>query len=316
MPPPPPQPPADLPRLPRREPAGHKGSYGSVAIVGGCARTGTRMIGAPALAAHAALRAGAGLAKLITPAPIMNAAIAICPSATGIPVPVDPAGGMLAHEVSRIIDEQAADAGCLVVGPGLGGGEGASRAALRAAQHDDVPVVLDADAINRLAEIPELHRDFRAAAVLTPHPGEFRRLAESLNLDADPIHPGTRPTAAQDLAQRLGCVVVLKGHHSVVSDGLRTWINTTGGPALATAGTGDVLSGIIAGLIAQFVAPALHPGVTRAGKPLDLYEAARIGVWAHGLAGERWAAQHGAEAGLLASEVADLIPEILELIRA
>jgi NAD(P)H-hydrate epimerase len=194
---------------------------------------------------------------------------------------------------------------------------GASRAALRAAQLDDVPVVIDADAINRLAEIPELHRDFRAAAVLTPHPGEFRRLADSLNIDADPTHPGTRPTAAQDLAQRLGCVVILKGQHSVVSDGLRTWINTTGTPALATAGTGDVLSGIVAGLIAQFVAPMLHPKLPRPkNKPLDLYDAARVAVWAHGLAGERWTAQHGAEAGLLAHEVADVIPEILESLRA
>jgi ADP-dependent NAD(P)H-hydrate dehydratase len=305
-----------LPPLPPRPASGHKGTFGTVVIVGGCSRQGKRMVGAPALVALGALRAGAGLARIIAPAPIMNAAISICPSATGIPVPVEGDGGMAAHEVSRLIDEQAASAQCLVVGPGLGDGPGAERAALRAAQHGDIPVVIDADAINRLAEVPELHRDFRAAAILTPHPGEYRRLAESLSIDADPTHAKTRPSAAQELAQRLGCIVVLKGEGTVVSDGQRTWLNPSGGPMLATAGTGDVLAGVIAGLIAQFVAPAPHPKLPRPpGRPLDLFDAARLAVHAHGLAGERWSQARHAEAGLLATELADLIPESLQSLR-
>jgi ADP-dependent NAD(P)H-hydrate dehydratase len=308
---------SDLPRLPRRDPKGHKGTYGTVLVIGGSCRTGQRMLGAPALAATGAFRAGAGLVKLVTPEPIIDGAITICPSATGIPVPVDGDGGMLAHEVARVIDENLDGVQCIVVGPGLGAGHGAQAAALRCVQQDHTPVVVDADAINQLAEIPELWRDFRAGAILTPHPGEYRRLAESLKIDADPLERATRPNAAAEMAQRLGCVVVLKGSGTVVSDGQRTWVNTSGGPMLATAGTGDVLSGVIAGLVAQFVQfvwPAGRPRPPQ--KPLDLFDAARIGVYAHGLAGERWAAAHHAGAGLVAGEVAELIPAVLEELSA
>jgi ADP-dependent NAD(P)H-hydrate dehydratase len=309
----------DLPRLPARDPMGHKGTFGTVLVIGGCCTRGgggRRMIGAPALAAIGALRAGAGLVKLVMPEPILDAGICICPSATGVPVPVDADGAMLAHEAARVIDEQSAGSQCIVVGPGLGDGEGARAAALRCVQQEEAPVVVDADGLNLLAEIPELWRDFRAAAILTPHPGEYRRLAEALAIDADPVERATRPDAAAQLAQRLGSVVVLKGAGTVVSDGQRTWINTSGGPMLATGGTGDVLAGVIAGLVAQHVAFGLP--VTRGGrdarppqKPLDLFDAARIGVYAHGLAGERWTQRHGTDAGLLAAEVAELVAEVL-----
>src|SRR5262249_28551276 len=154
--------------------------------------------------------------------------------------------------------------------PGLGSGEGVKAASLRAVQREEIPVVVDADAINALADVPELVRDFRAAAVLTPHPGEYRRLAGSLGIRIDPVKPETRSDAAASLAQRLGCVVVLKGHQTVVSDGQRTWVNDTGGPELATAGTGDVLSGVIAGLAAQFVAVTHTPMPRPPDRPLDL----------------------------------------------
>jgi NAD(P)H-hydrate epimerase len=116
---------------------------------------------------------------------------------------------------------------------------------------------------------------------------------------------------------------VLKGSGTIVSDGLRTWTCPSGHPALGTAGTGDVLSGVIAGLIAQFCptpqmmlmrgkAPAMPADPLR---PLDLYDAARVAVWAHGAAGERWARSHSASGGLLAMEVAEAVPAILELLR-
>ena len=103
-----------------------------------------------------------------------------------------------------------------------------------------------------LAATPDVQADFRGAAVLTPHPGEYRRLASSLGLDTDAVSPEARPAAAEALARRLGCVVTLKGAATIVSDGLQTVVNDTGNAALATAGSGDVLTGVIAGLAAQF----------------------------------------------------------------
>lgn len=293
-----------LPPLPGRDPRGHKGTFGTVAVVGGCTHEDARMIGAVALAATGALRAGCGLARVIAPAPILSIVVGLCPSATGVPLPVDEGGRVQPHEAAAAIDLQAGTASVLVVGPGMGQGEGPRAAALRAVQQENVPAVIDADAINNLADVPELSRDFRAAAVLTPHPGEYRRLAESLRLEHDAVQDATRPDAAAAMAQRLGCIVVLKGSRTVVSDGQRTWVNLTGSAVLATAGTGDVLSGVIAGLAAQFVP-----------KKLDLYDAVRLAVAAHGLAADAWVARHGASAGLLAMELAAEIPAALESLR-
>lgn len=303
-----------LPPLPARDPRGHKGTFGAVVVVGGCAgasaggASGRLMIGAPALAATAALRSGCGLAKMVVPAPIAAAAITLCPSATGVPVAVDPAGELIASEAAAVMDEQFAAADAIVVGPGMGSGESVRSVALRCVQQEECPVIVDADAINALAEVPELWRDFKAAAVLTPHPGEYRRLAEKLNIRADPTEPKERGRAAELLAQRLGCIVALKGAGTVVSDGQRTWINSSGGSVLATAGTGDVLAGLVAGLAAQFVSLGARRSPT---KPLDLYEATRIAVHTHGLAAELWSQRHRAGAGLLAMELAGLLPEIL-----
>ena len=172
--------------------------------------------------------------------------------------------------------------------------------------------------INALASVPELFRDFRARAVLTPHPGEFRLLAVGLGISLDPTVPGSRPGAAEALAQRLGCIVVLKGAGTIVSDGHRTWTCQRGHACLGTAGTGDVLGGVIAALASQFSrdGDTGGPGPSRAGGPLpgrlSLFDAARVGVQAHAVAGELWARRHASQAGLLASELAELIPETLE----
>lgn len=300
-----------LPLLPPRPATGHKGTFGTVLIVGGCALNDHRMIGAPALAALGALRAGAGLAKLAMPAPVLDAGLAACPSATGRGFPVDAAGQLIPHTAAEVFDEMASEASSLVIGPGLGPGDGPAALALRAAQHEDAPVVIDADALNALAGVPQLSRDFRAAAILTPHPGEFRRLAQALGITHDPVHEQSRPLAAAALAQRMGCVVVLKGAGTVVSDGLKTWVCRRGHSCLATAGTGDVLSGVLGGLLAAF---AQRPSAGRLG--LSLYDIARLGVTAHAAAGEAWALRSGAQAGMLAAELADLIPGALETMRA
>lgn len=335
------QPPSSLPLLPLRDTASHKGDFGRVAIVGGCctfmhlAAPGNlappsahaTMIGAPCLAAIAALRAGAGLARLVMPAPILPHALVIAPSATGIPLDTTDAGQLIPHAAVALIDRLAAECDALAIGPGLGVSDGARAACLRAVQQQDAPVVVDADALNNLAHVPELTRDLRAAAILTPHPGEFKTLTASMGLRDHlglTASPDSRARAAEQLAQRLGAIVVLKGAGTVITDGLRTRINTTGHPCLATAGTGDVLTGIIAAFIAQFVAPpsplsAFIPPdrIPRpTGKPLDLFDAACLAVHVHGLAGEAWATRHAASAGLLAMDLCDEIPAVIESLRA
>jgi NAD(P)H-hydrate epimerase len=283
------------------------------------------MIGAPALTATAALRAGAGLAQLAMPAPVLDAGLTICPSATGVPLPVDPdTRELVPHACAEALDAVLERATVLAVGPGLGRSAGARAITLRAIQQESLPAVLDADALNAMADTPDLFRDFHAAAVLTPHPGEFRRLCAGLGLKGDLGLASSRERACEGLAQRLGRVVVLKGHATVVSDGLRTWTCPAGHPCLATGGTGDVLTGVIAALVAQFCptpdrmlmrakVPQMPPDPER---PLDLHDAARVGVWAHAAAGAAWAAARGASAGLLAMELTELVTAALEQLRA
>lgn len=312
-------------QLPARNPAGHKGNFGRVAVVGGCALTGTRMIGAPALAAHAATRAGAGLVQLVCPAGVLNEALTIAPHATGRALPTDEAGAMLASESVAILDTLLDEADALVIGPGLGRGTGPAALTLRTVQQKLKPIVLDADALNELAEMPQLALDFHAPAILTPHPGEFARLAKPLGIDASATDDASRPDAAEKLARRLGCVVVLKGAHTVVSDGLHTWRDGTADSALATGGTGDVLAGLIGGLIAQHARPITHE-LARAkladhgrhlppDNRLSLYDIARCAVLAHAHAAKLWREKHHASAGLTPMELADELPEAVSALR-
>lgn len=296
-----------LPLLPPRPPHGHKGTFGTVVVVGGSHAGGRAMVGAPALAALGALRAGAGLAKLVMPADLLPAGLTVCPSATGVGIPQTGGGSLDPGAAPQVLDSMLAGASAAVIGPGLGEGDVERALSLRAVQQDGVPVVVDADAINNLAVLPDLFRDFHAPAILTPHPGEFRRIGAALRISQDPTDPAQRPHAAAELARRLGCVCVLKGAGTVVSDGIRTWTCARGHPCLATAGTGDVLAGVVAGLVAQYACGPMPK--------LSLFDAARIGVEAHAVAGERWASEHGAQAGLLAQELAEQVPGALEAMR-
>ncbi|MBS0190450.1 MAG: NAD(P)H-hydrate dehydratase [Phycisphaerales bacterium] len=300
-----------LPPLPARDPRGHKGTFGTVVVVGGCADARSRMIGAPAMAALAALRSGAGLARMLCPEPIVNEAIQITPSATGIALATSADGSLVAHLAAEAFDRHTAGSHAIVVGPGLGWSSdpldpltrGTTALVMRAILHAEAPLVLDADALTALAATPDFTKDFRASAVLTPHPGEFKRLAAALMLPAPGEDDASRSAACEAMARRIGCIVVLKGAGTVVSDGMQTWRCASGHACLGTAGTGDVLSGLIAGLVAQYA---------RGGVPL--FDLARIGVEAHARCGELWASRHGA-AGLVAHELADLIPETLEQMR-
>jgi len=176
----------------------------------------------------------------------------------------------------------------LAVGPGLGR---AAEGMLPGLINDGRAMVLDADGLNALASSGRRLRR-RAATVMTPHPGEFARLAQAFGLQADPTDEAQRPEATRRLAEAHGAVVVLKGQGTIVSDGHRCYRNGTGNAAMATAGTGDVLTGLTAALLA-------------AG--MGAYEAACLAVHLHGLAGDLWVTRRG-DRGLLARELADLLP--------
>lgn len=304
-----------LPHLPARNPAGHKGTFGTVCVIGGQVADPRVMIGGPAFAAEAALRSGCGLAVLAVPRPIMASALVAAPSATGLALPVGADRALIANEVAELLDAHASSFDCIAIGPGWGADVPQQQILVRLMAQGEKPMVIDADAINAMASLPDVHRDLHCHAVLTPHPGEYRRLAERLAIDADPVTPGGRCTAAEQMAARLGCVVVLKGQGTVVSDGIRTVVNESGNAALATAGTGDVLTGIIAGFVAQFFRPSLGTGTkqidARQQGGLSLFDCARLGVDAHGRAADAWAATHG-EAGMLARDLLDEIPDVLK----
>lgn len=277
------------------------------------------MVGGPAFAALGAIRSGCGLAVLAVPTPIMAAALVIAPSATGLALPVDESGSIKPSDAAQLLDRHAREYACIALGPGLGTSVAAQQVVVRLIAQNEVPLVIDADALNCLAALPDFHRDLRAQAVLTPHPGEYKRLVDALGVSGDPINPGTRQKAAQDLAQRLGCVIVLKGHQTVISDGMQTFINETGSVALASGGTGDVLTGMIAGFIAQFFKPALGTGSRQISAKqqggLSLLDCARLAVHVHGLAADHWAAQHG-DAGMLATDLLAEIPRALQAVRS
>lgn len=280
-----PSPISQVPAPPERPADGHKGTFGTVIVVGGSAT----MLGAPAIAARAAFRTGSGLVKLATEPNVLPFAIMIEPCATGIAVQ-----GSVDDWLRMLAGADPKEEAVLAVGPGVGqAGTGDMVMTLLRGRRT---VVLDADGLNTLARSHHRHRPNDAPLVLTPHPGEFRRLAAPLGIEHSPTDPETRPKAAAALADAHQAVVVLKGRHTVVCDGQRTYINASGHSALGTAGSGDVLTGVIASLI---------------GQGMPCFEAAVLGVHVHGLAAEQWVAANG-EAGLRAPDLCDALPQAME----
>lgn len=282
------------PALPQRPNDGHKGTFGTVLVVGGSAANPT-MAGAPALALRGALRAGCGLAKALVPEPIVHTVITLCPSATAWGLAVDANQQIDPARAPEAVDTATDGARAVVLGCGLGQSDGPHSLVSRAIASTDSVLVLDADALALMP--PDAVRARTAPTILTPHPGEFRALATRVGIDPEPKSDAERTTSAHALAGALHAIVVLKGHRTVVADANRVWTCAAGGPVLATAGTGDVLAGIIAGLAAHGISQSL-----------DAYECARAGVLVHATAGEVWSASHGATAGMLAMELADAVP--------
>ena len=245
-------------------------------------------MGAPALCATAALRSGVGLVKIATQSEVIPTVLAIEPGATAIALAND-----WAVNVSKIAAADLEGRAVLAVGPGIGRGD-ASAELVNALVDGSRPVVLDADGLNLLADRGRGDAiERKNQLVMTPHPGEFRRLAEPLGIDESPTDESTRPFAAAKLAKTYGAVVVLKGHRTVVTDGDRVYTNQTGNPAMATAGSGDVLTGCVSALVAQ---------------GMNSLDAAILGVYLHGLAGDLWAQLHGT-CGLTAMDLCRSLPD-------
>ena len=254
--------------LPARAADGNKGTFGRVLIVGG----NDEMIGAPVLAGMSALRTGAGLVQIALPQSVLAAALSICPELIGI--------GLAGTGDGDRLVEAAEKADAVVVGPGLGTSAEAKER-LRGLVGREKPMVVDADGLNILARLQRWPAaTFRARAVLTPHPGEMRRLASLLSPSdqgewagggAIPSDETARVGVATAAARTFGQVVVLKGHRTVVTDGRRVYVNTTGDSTLAKAGSGDILSGVLGALL---------------GQGMELFDAATLAAWLHGRAGE------------------------------
>ncbi len=264
--------------LPPRDAAGHKGTFGKVCVIGGS----TGYTGAPVYAAEAAVRTGSGLVFVGTPAEVYPIVAVHCAAAMAFPLPED----------CDLLRKKAEGWDAALIGPGLGEDRSLRERALALLQELPVPVVLDADGINAAAAHIDSLKRRTAPTVLTPHEVEFTRLGGDLSLG--------REQGALRLAEKLGCVVVLKGPGTLVAhpDG-RLRRNTTGSNALAKGGSGDVLAGMILSLM---------------GQGLDGFDAASLGVYLHGRTGDLLA-KDLTDYGLTPMDLVEAIPRsIRELV--
>lgn len=268
--------------LPDRKIDGHKGNYGKILLL--CGSRG--YTGAAALAAMGALRCGAGLVYLGVPESIYAIEAVKLTEAIVFPLPEE--NGMMSADAVIPVREKMRDMDVVLIGPGLGQSVGTMAVLNAVLQNFDGPVILDADAINLLAADSEGLQQRRSITILTPHEGEFRRLGIGLEED--------RITGAKMLAQHYECIVIRKGHHSVITDGETVYINPTGNPGMAVGGSGDVLAGMIAGLL---------------GQGIDPLQAAACAAWLHGAAGDRAAEKLGQYA-LLPTDLLEQLPFLLK----
>jgi NAD(P)H-hydrate epimerase len=290
---------APLPRLPARAADSHKGDFGRALLAGGS----RGMSGAICLAGLATLRSGAGLVTLAVPQTIQPVVAGYC--ACYMTKGLDDADGQFARAAtgSLLIYEATA----FGFGPGIGRSDVITELVETVYCAVNRPMVVDADALFALTQRPEALSSAGGPRVLTPHAGEFARLtgkpyqasqrveaAAELARGEDDLHYQFRskPGARGSTSERPEMIVVLKGHETVVTDGRRYSINGTGNPGMATGGTGDVLTGVITGLLCQGLSP---------------FDAARLGVHVHGLAGDLAAAELG-QVSLIASDVIDFLP--------
>lgn len=268
--------------LPDRDENAHKGNFGRVLLL--CGSRG--YTGAAYLAAMGALRTGAGLVYLGVPESIYQ--IEAVKLNEAIVQPLPDRGGMLCREAIREIEARLPRMDAVLLGCGLGLSEDTEEIVCWAIQNVPCPLVLDADGITLAARHIDLLRGRAGTTILTPHAGEFARLGIP--------HTNDPMTDAKTAATLLGCIMVLKGHRSCITDGEREYINPTGNPGMAVGGSGDVLAGMIVSLL---------------GQHLDPLAAAACGCWLHGAAGDACARRLG-QYGMLPTDMLEALPRLMK----
>ena len=275
-----------LPRLAERTADSHKGTFGTVLALAG----GRGSAGAAALVGGAALRSGAGLVRVMCPEEVQPTVASFEPSYMTYPVAHDREGLVTFEGAKKAIEKFTPLATVLAMGPGLGQSADLRELVRWVVESVELPTVLDADALNNLAGQTEALGRIQRPVVITPHPGEFSRLTgrDTMEIQED---RETHAVGFAESAQNL--ILVLKGAETIVTDGHRLYKNTTGNPGMATGGSGDVLTGVIAALIAQ---------------GMDPFDAACLGVYAHGLAGDIARDNNGA-VGMISGDIVDSLAD-------
>jgi len=268
--------------LPDRDVHAHKGNFGRILML--CGSVG--YTGAAALAAMGALRSGAGLVYLGVPESVYQILAVKLTEPVVFPLPAAEGKFSLAAlpEIGRLLPSMDA----LLLGPGMGRSEGTEAVLEYVLSHFQGPVVLDADGINLVSGHKDWIRGRSGTTVLTPHEGEFARLGY--------LPSGDRIKDAAAAAADLGAIVVLKGHGTVITDGVDCYVNPTGNPGMAVGGSGDVLAGVIASLLGQKLSPL---------------QAAACGAWLHGAAGDRCADSLG-QYGMLPTDMLCSLPLLMK----
>jgi NAD(P)H-hydrate epimerase len=282
--------------LPERPADAHKGRFGHVLIVAGS----RGMVGAAVLAARGAMRAGAGLVTLALPESQLPVAAAHIVEAMTLPLPETSSGALRSDAVAKIIDaHDRRGYTAMALGPGIGTRSESQKAVVGVLGNLKIPVVIDADGLNVLSmvsrkESRRLLERRGAPFIITPHPGELGRLLRSRAVEIE----SDRADAVTRAFETFGGVCLLKGRKTMIGDGRRLRTNISGNAGLAKGGSGDALTGIIAGIWAQRLAANAHDSG---------FEAACIGAYLHGFAADRAAKEKTARA-LLASDVIEALP--------
>ena len=268
--------------LPDRDENAHKGNFGRILLL--CGSRG--YTGAAYLAAMGALRSGAGLIFLGVPESIYAIEAVKLNEPVVFPLP-DEAGKLSEAAIPEIL-ERLPKMDAVLIGPGLGQSEGTFKVVKAVLENASCPVVLDADGINVICGHKDILRGRTNPTILTPHDGEFARLGGIIGDD--------RSAAAVEMAGELGCILLLKGHRTVITDGETIYINHTGNPGMAVGGSGDVLAGIIVSLL---------------GQGIDPLKAAACGAWLHGAAGDLCAGEIG-QYGMIPGDMVAALPRLLK----
>ena len=268
--------------LPDRDENAHKGNFGKILLL--CGSRG--YTGAATLAAMGALRSGAGLVFLGVPESIY--AIEAVKLTEAIVFPLPEKDGKLSTAAIPDILARLPKMDAVLIGPGLGQSEGTLDVVRTLLEEFCGPVVVDADGINVLSKHMDILRERHHPAILTPHAGEFARLGGKTGQD--------RAASAMEFAREYGCVLLLKGHETLITDGDRCYVNKTGNPGMAVGGSGDVLAGIIVSLL---------------GQGIDPLWAAACGAWLHGAAGDICEKEIG-QYGMLPTDMLEVLPRLMK----